>query len=203
MKVVLCLKSRVIGEAIRDLLTRDDPVDRFFLDGDDSTPFTSVPDLVVTDRQSLSAELFRRWPQAKVILLDTGLPQEELINAILLYRLPGVISTEDDVALIRKALRLVHGGQVWINHRDVKALLCRAGSIVGENRMEPVSKREQEIIKHLSLGKRNREIAEELFMSEHTVKAHMSRIFKKFHVSSRAELVTSLFNSSRKDQNAT
>ncbi|MBJ6723224.1 helix-turn-helix transcriptional regulator [Geomesophilobacter sediminis] len=197
MNVMLCLKSRVVGEALRDLLSRDNAEDRFFLEHDAAPG--DAPDLVVADKRSITGELLSRWPQAKVVLLDTGLHQEEVITTILLHQLFGVISTDADLPLMQKALRLVYQGQVWINNSNVKALLSRAGNIARAPETERISKREQEILQHLSQGKKNREIAEELYMSEHTVKAHMSRIFKKFNVTSRSQLVTCLLNAREPD----
>lgn len=52
-----------------------------------------------------------------------------------------------------------------------------------------ITKREQEIIEQLSLGKTNQQIADELFISLQTVKDHTHRIYKKTGVSSRMKLV--------------
>ena len=47
--------------------------------------------------------------------------------------------------------------------------------------------RETEILCHLCSGRCNKEIAQELYISENTVKAHLARIYKKLHLHSRAE----------------
>jgi DNA-binding NarL/FixJ family response regulator len=49
--------------------------------------------------------------------------------------------------------------------------------------------REVEILQFLAQGKSNRDIAEELFISERTVQAHLTNIFAKMQVSSRLEAV--------------
>lgn len=61
--------------------------------------------------------------------------------------------------------------------------------MVGEKQLTP---REVEIFRLLSKGLSNKEISENIQTSERTVKAHISSIFKKFEVSSRAELLSRL-----------
>lgn len=53
----------------------------------------------------------------------------------------------------------------------------------------PLSERETEILKKLSEGMNYRSIADEIFLSPHTVKTHIKNIYKKLHVNSRAEAV--------------
>lgn len=51
----------------------------------------------------------------------------------------------------------------------------------------PISSREYEVLKLLAIGKSNTEIAEELFISVHTAKAHVSSILEKFGVTDRTQ----------------
>ncbi|MBP3924177.1 response regulator transcription factor [bacterium] len=52
--------------------------------------------------------------------------------------------------------------------------------------MFELTKREMDILKYLIKGYENEEIASELFMSKHTVKAHVSSILRKLHAKNRA-----------------
>lgn len=52
-----------------------------------------------------------------------------------------------------------------------------------------LSERELEVLQKLSNGTNNRQIADELFVSTNTIKAHIKNIYKKLHVNSRAEAV--------------
>ena len=56
-------------------------------------------------------------------------------------------------------------------------------------RPSPLSERETEILRLLSDGMNYRSIAEQIFLSAHTVKTHIKNIYKKLHVNSRAEAV--------------
>ncbi|MCI2425573.1 ATP-binding cassette domain-containing protein [Candidatus Acetothermia bacterium] len=82
--------------------------------------------------------------------------------------------------------------------RDVEKL-CDTIAIIVEGRIvsqrklskpdktSPLTKREIEILKLLALSKSNREIAEELYLSEETVKSHIKKIFRKLGFKSRTE----------------
>ena len=58
--------------------------------------------------------------------------------------------------------------------------------------LDPLTLREQDVLKLILLGKPNREIAKVLSISENTVKTHVRNIFSKYDVQSRAELISLL-----------
>jgi DNA-binding NarL/FixJ family response regulator len=192
MNTLISLKSRIMSEALYDLLRREDDGSSYFLSEQGNAAFDCRPDVIVVDHESLNHDLAIRWPEAKLILLDTGLQQDEVITLFLSYKLVGVISPAAETSFMKKALKVVHEGQIWIDSDSLKALLYKAGTISKSGRIDTVSNREQQILDQLALGKKNKEIAAQLFMSEQTVKAHLSRIFKKFNVSSRTQLLSHL-----------
>ena len=55
--------------------------------------------------------------------------------------------------------------------------------------LHPLSKREREVMKLLLEGKKRKEIAEELFVTESTIKKHSASIYKKLEVENRKELL--------------
>ena len=63
--------------------------------------------------------------------------------------------------------------------------------------LDPLTAREQEVLKLILSGKSNREIAETLFISESTVKTHVRNIYSKYDVGSRAELISTLLKNQR------
>lgn len=190
MNILICLKSRVIGEALYDLLKKEVPEYQVFVTGGEIDNTGCQPDLILMDNHNLTKELLVRKPGVKVLLIDTGLEQEEVINILLSYNLDGVLSTDIDASLLKKALNLVHEGQLWIDNNNLKALLSRVGTISKNGTINAVSKREQQILDLIKQGYKNREIAEQLFLSEQTIKAHVSRILKKFNVSTRSQLIS-------------
>jgi DNA-binding NarL/FixJ family response regulator len=197
VNVLIVLKNRIIGEALTKYLEQEEGTRHFFMDGAGNCAAGYNIEVIVADHMSITRELLMRWPEAKVILLDTGLPQEEVITLLLMYNLRGIISPDEDVTLLRKALKLVHEGQIWIGNNNLKALLSKVGTNSNNRTMDSISKREHDILELITEGKKNKQIAAQLFVSEQTVKAHLSRIFKKFNVSSRTQLVSLLMHENR------
>ena len=58
--------------------------------------------------------------------------------------------------------------------------------------LAPLSPREKDVLDLLLEAKTNKEIAQELCISEYTVKSHVKNIYSKYDVTSRAELITSV-----------
>lgn len=58
--------------------------------------------------------------------------------------------------------------------------------------LEPLTSREREVLEEILLGKSNREIATSLYITENTVKSHAKKIYSKYVVHSRAELISFL-----------
>jgi len=59
----------------------------------------------------------------------------------------------------------------------------------GENLPDPLTARENEVLQMIALGLANKQIAARLYISEHTVKFHLSSLYAKLNVSSRTEAV--------------
>lgn len=127
-----------------------------------------------------------------VVLLDSS--QVDLISNAFRAGARGVLSRVDSIKTLSKCIRCVHQGQVWASGQHIllalqalaDAPLVRAVDARGLNLL---SKREREIVQCLTEGLTNREIAEQLRLSEHTVKNYLFRVFDKTGASSRIELI--------------
>jgi DNA-binding NarL/FixJ family response regulator len=88
----------------------------------------------------------------------------------------------------------VSEGQVWANSQQCRYILETLVEglppfVTDSKGQFLLSRREQEIVSKVAEGMRNREIAEFLRLSEHTVKNHLFRIFERLGISNRAELI--------------
>jgi DNA-binding CsgD family transcriptional regulator len=68
-------------------------------------------------------------------------------------------------------------------------LIAPASRARAEQREEPLTHREIEVLEAIAAGRANKQIADELGISSHTVKFHTSSIYQKLHVTNRAEAV--------------
>lgn len=125
----------------------------------------------------------------RVVLLTAALEEEQLVEALELG-VGGVVLKEMAPRLLVEAVREVHGGGRWLDkgssHRALDRLLQRqAGSREAARLLTP---RELEIVRMVARGLRNRAIAEQLFITEGTVKIHLHNIYQKVEVDGRLEL---------------
>ena len=187
MTIAIHLGSQLLSEAIQQLLARSG-YDTVVVSGRPPTKGLT-PDVLLVDSTTLRQDLLARYPDAKVLLIDTGMEPEQLCATLLSYRIHGVLSPDTELHLFKRALTAISEGQLWIDNGTVKALLNNAGNISQKGRISHITSREQEIIECICQGLSNKEIAKILSLSEHTVKAHLSTIFKKFNVTSRSKLV--------------
>ncbi|MFZ6006777.1 MAG: LuxR C-terminal-related transcriptional regulator [Nitrospirota bacterium] len=189
MNILIKLSSRLICELLCDFFKEEQNECLISVATNKDITDNFRPDLILADFNNIDQELFSQWPDAKVVLIDTGLRQEDIVNVLLSYKIAGVISTHTDISLFKKALEVIHKGQMWIDNGNIRALLSSLEPLSRIGRGKSVSDREKEIIDLVCQGCTNKEMASKLSLSEQTVKAHLSRIFRKFNVSNRSQLV--------------
>ena len=74
-------------------------------------------------------------------------------------------------------------------HKCRKARETQEAVAAAHRRLEMLSPREQEVLRHVISGRLNKQIAYDLGIAEHTVKIHRGRMMKKLEVDSLADLV--------------
>ena len=127
-----------------------------------------------------------------VMLLEE--PEQELIVSAFRGLARGVFFRADPFGAFVKCIKAVDAGQIWASTRDMDYLLEALSSAIplrpanlNSTRLQ-LTKRENEIAQLVAQGLTNREIAKRLYLSEHTVKNYLFRIFDKLKVSNRVEL---------------
>lgn len=189
MNVLVNLSNYLVSEGIKNVLSSSGH-DAIVVLQNKSFPDDFAPNVILVDINSINQSLFTRFPSAKVLLVDTGVEKERIVAALLSYRMHGVLSADTELHLFNKALNVVNEGQIWVDNNTVKAFLHQTPAATATTKNDLVTEREKEIIDFVCRGCTNREIALALSLSEHTVKAHLNRIFRKFNASSRSKLIT-------------
>ncbi|MFY9560061.1 MAG: LuxR C-terminal-related transcriptional regulator [Terriglobales bacterium] len=140
-------------------------------------------------------------PQIKgVLLLDSSRPQDALECFRAGAR--GIFSKHERLESLCKCIRCVHEGQIWARSVELEhALDALANSplvrATNHKGLELLSARERQVVQYLAAGMTNRDIAEALGLSRHTIKNYLFRIFDKLGVSSRTELLYRTMNNSQ------
>ena len=138
-------------------------------------------------------ELAGRGTRVRTILLTAAIDRTEIVKA-LQFGAWGVVLKESATDLLFKSIRCVMAGQCWVGRDSVSDLvqaLRESGPASPEGAVRSVfglTPREREILSSVVTGYTNREIAQQFFLSEDTVKHHLSNIFDKVGASNRVEL---------------
>jgi two-component system nitrate/nitrite response regulator NarL len=138
-------------------------------------------------------ELLAALPKTRVVMLLDS-PEPKLVVEAFRKGARGVFCRCDPLTMLTRCVHRVHEGQLWISGPQLEYLLetleaAPATRLVNAQGTVLLSKREQDVTRCLAAGLTNREIAQELKISQNTVKNYLFRIFNKLGVSSRIEVV--------------
>lgn len=134
-----------------------------------------------------------------ILILDKA-PTDEYLISNIKAGVRGHIKTSDPPAVMAKAVRAVHSGEIWAERRILekalsKPLILPETLLTHVPGVEPLTNREREMLSMLLQGATNKEIAEKSSISERTVKTHLYRIYKKLKVKSRTKAIALLAHS--------
>jgi DNA-binding NarL/FixJ family response regulator len=118
---------------------------------------------------------------ARIVVLTTFDGDEDIYRAIKAGA-KGYMLKDTAREALMECIRKVHGGETCIPPTLASKLADRVSG-------ETLSTREIEVLQRVAIGKSNKEIGAELFISEGTVKTHVKSIFSKLDVVSRTEAV--------------
>jgi two-component system response regulator DegU len=153
------------------------------------------PDVLLLDINmpgAKPAQIMRRVKDLKSgprVLVLSAYGDLEYVLAMLSAGAIGYMLKDEEPGRICEGILAVSEGKTWLSP-DVAASLVQHSIREGPlAKGDELSQREREILVLLAKGHANEEIAETLFIAEGTVKNHVSRIYDKIDVSSRAEAV--------------
>lgn len=167
------------------------------------------PDMVVIAEAANGQECVDRWlvHRPDVALLDISMPVLDGVSAIEMVRRDHpsarfiVLTTFDTDHDISRAIMAGAKGYMLKDTQREELLDCIRGVHAGETRIPaclvaklaagvsgtPLTNRELDVLGLLALGRSNKDIAAQLFVSETTVKSHLRSMFAKLQVTSRTE----------------
>lgn len=130
----------------------------------------------------------KKFPAVQVIILTSYHQDENIFPAIRNGAISYVLKDidPDDLAeVIRKAVK----GQAVLNSRVATRLVqeFRGEQRDEQNLFTELTERELDVLRLIGLGKNNQEIATQLYISEKTVKTHLSNILNKLHLNDRTQ----------------
>ena len=198
MKVVVVDDDQLVAISLKTILESDPQVTVAATgnDGKDAVALyeSEHPDVLLLDIQmkemsglEAAEQILEKDPAAKILFLTTFSDDEYIIKALNLGA-KGYILKQDFEGLLPALLAVeqgqsVFGGEV-VNKLPVLMQTKNSFDYSGYD----IGEKEQEIITLVGAGKSNREIAEELFLSEGTVRNYISQILEKLSLRDRTQL---------------
>jgi DNA-binding NarL/FixJ family response regulator len=142
---------------------------------------------------AVASEVRTLSPDTRVVMLLDASAAQPVVEA---FRAGarGVFCRSESLKSLAKCITCVHQGQIWASSRELRFLLEALTQAMPMRMLDSrgaalLSRREQEVVRCVAEGLSNREIAQRLGLTEHTVKNYLFRIFDKLGVSKRVEVV--------------
>ncbi len=152
-------------------------------------------DLGGTSSLDVLPGLLSNAPKARVILLTGARDPDDHLRAVQLGAM-GVVLKEQAADVLVKAIEKVSNGEAWLDPALTARLLAgmsggRAAQAANPEtaKVASLTERERDVIALICEGLQNKNIGQRLFISETTVRHHLTSIFNKLGVENRLELV--------------
>ncbi len=202
VRLVIAEDETITREMLARLLALEDDFDVVGTASDGVKALTVLrhqkPDVLLTDINmpqmngiDLTDTLRREMPEIKVVILTIYNDDDRVFAAIKAGARGYVLKDsppEETIAAVRAAGK----GEALLHPSLVSRVLSEFGRLSTQKAADnavfaELTDREREVLTEIGKGRRNKEIADILFISEKTVKNHISNIFAKLEVNSRAE----------------
>jgi DNA-binding NarL/FixJ family response regulator len=159
-------------------------------------PDVILLDLDLAGESSLGfmREILNNARGARLVIL-TGVRDTEMHRRAVRQGAVGLVLKEKATEVLIKAIEKVHGGEVWLDRALMASVLTEMSEADKSRKKDPeaaklalLTQREREIITLVCQGLKNKQIGERLFISEATVRNHLTSILGKLELSDRFEL---------------
>jgi DNA-binding NarL/FixJ family response regulator len=199
MRILIADDHGVVRGGLRLLLDRQDDMEVVgeAADGADAVrealalrPDLAILDVAMPRLTGLQAarEIKAHAPEVDVLVLSMHDDERYLFEALKAGASGYVLKHEADQALV-DAARAVHRGEPFLTSAAQRSLVRSWLADGGAGPREPLSPREQEVLKLIAEAHTNREIGDVLHLSEKTVESHRANILRKLGMRDRVELV--------------
>jgi DNA-binding NarL/FixJ family response regulator len=179
---------RLLVESLERLLASESPF--LVVDGDVDPP----PDVLLFEAAALGPieDLRRAAARSRVLVIGADDDPEWAVKALRAGS-RGILEKGASLRELAKAVQVIHEGQIWARQHVVARLVEDAArgpreALSPASPTRELSAREHEVASSTVEGLSNKEIAARLAISEATVKAHLTSIFRKLGVRGRGQL---------------
>jgi DNA-binding NarL/FixJ family response regulator len=133
------------------------------------------------------------------LLIVTRSGEPKAIAVLMQKGAVGVVLKSSPAEVLRGAVRAVLAGGAWIDPTAMANMFRRASDL--NTQADRLTRREGQIVELVTLGLQNKKIAERLFITETTVRHHLTSIFEKLAVTNRMELMRYAYGEGTRSEN--
>ncbi len=138
--------------------------------------------------ESMISRLRRAAPATRILVIARRSSDENVVQ-VLRAGASGLVGKEEEFATLVRAIQAVAEGELWANRRTAAQALEHLTDVSAPvPALETLTKRELEIADGVASGLRNKGIAQQLNISEATVKSHLNTIFRRLKIEGRVAL---------------
>lgn len=147
----------------------------------------------IKDAYSIMPDLYRSFPGVKIVLINDSFTDPEKVE-LLKVGVRGFVAQDASSDKLEKALHHIAEGEIWVSRTVTQLSLNDISNydIKSSQKLKDIfnlTLREIEILTCMTQGMKNKDIAQQLVISETTVKTHVNRIFKKMGVDNRTKAI--------------
>ena len=200
IRVIIADEHSVFREGLKHILKRAKDIDCVGVaeDGIEALRLAKElrPDIVILDISLPKLEGTKAAKQIKSacpgtrILLLTHCYQPHCIESSILAGVDGYLLKNAPHNQLINAIRMVCAGEGVFNLEIVRGMMGILTTHMDKDKFNKLHSRELEVLKLVATGMSNKDIADELCISTHTVGVHLVHVFRKLEVGSRTEAVT-------------
>jgi two-component system, NarL family, response regulator LiaR len=198
IRVLVTDDHAIVRKGIRALLATEKGIQVVGEAGNGAQAFEKVkelqPDVVLMDLMmpvmdgiEASRQISSQFPQVRILVLTSFAADDKVFPAIKAGALGYLLKDSGPDELV-ESIQAVHRGQPALEPSIARKVLlelsqpAKSGPVV-----DPLSERELDVLRLIAQGLSNKEIAEELVVTEFTVRSHVSSILSKLHLASRTQ----------------
>ncbi|GAB6926236.1 response regulator transcription factor [Paenibacillus sp. JCM 10914] len=193
MKIIVVDDDPLVCQSLRLLLSRESDMEVIAIasDGEEAIQRCAeeLPDIMLMDIRmpgmdgiQATRQIKQRWPQVTIMMLTT-FQDEQNIRLALLAGAAGYMLKSTQVTSMAQQLRTLASGTSVVDVNVLKTLTTPE-----QDDLSGLTPRETDILELVALGCSNKEIAEQLFISEGTVRNTLSIILDKLELRDRTQL---------------
>ena len=154
-------------------------------------PDIVLMDLVMPEMDGIQAieQIIAHTPSARILVLTSFATDDKIFPALKAGACGYLLKDSDSEELVR-SIREVQRGESSIDPKIARILLREISDPLPQHppsEVDPLTVRELEVLNLVAQGRSNQEIAQQLVISEGTVRAHVSNILGKLHLASRTQ----------------